>query len=78
MTGVQTCALPICFPVTIGGVNLTGEKFVQVFDIRNKKVFEKIYYEDQIDINVGNLAPGFYLGKIQQENSTIDFKFIKL
>ena len=21
MTGVQTCALPICFPVTIGGVN---------------------------------------------------------
>ena len=20
MTGVQTCALPICFPVTIGGV----------------------------------------------------------
>ena len=22
MTGVQTCALPICFPVTIGGVDL--------------------------------------------------------
>ena len=22
MTGVQTCALPICFPVTIGGLNL--------------------------------------------------------
>ena len=22
MTGVQTCALPICFPVTIGGVNV--------------------------------------------------------
>ncbi|MBX7049533.1 MAG: SBBP repeat-containing protein [Chitinophagales bacterium] len=64
--------------VNIEAVNLTGEKFVQVFDIRNKKVFEKIYYEDQIDINVGNLAPGFYLGKIQQENSTIDFKFIKL
>ena len=21
MTGVQTCALPICFPVTIGGVD---------------------------------------------------------
>ena len=21
MTGVQTCALPICFPVTIGGIN---------------------------------------------------------
>ena len=23
MTGVQTCALPICFPVTIGGVLLS-------------------------------------------------------
>ena len=27
MTGVQTCALPICFPVTIGGVRLgSGNK----------------------------------------------------
>ena len=25
MTGVQTCALPICFPVTIGGVHEGAE-----------------------------------------------------
>ena len=29
MTGVQTCALPICFPVTIGGMQ---EKFIDIAD----------------------------------------------
>ena len=29
MTGVQTCALPICFPVTIGG--LEEEKFNEIY-----------------------------------------------
>ena len=38
MTGVQTCALPICFPVTIGRVTritITNAKMVRymVFDI---------------------------------------------
>ena len=30
MTGVQTCALPICFPVTIHGGELDG-KFVKTY-----------------------------------------------
>ena len=29
MTGVQTCALPICFPVTIGG-SLSVNDYVQL------------------------------------------------
>ena len=32
MTGVQTCALPICFPVTIGGGNC-GVVFCAVFGV---------------------------------------------
>ena len=29
MTGVQTCALPICFPVTIIGVLIEGESIIE-------------------------------------------------
>ena len=29
MTGVQTCALPICFPVTIGGVAAVEERLAE-------------------------------------------------
>ena len=31
MTGVQTCALPICFPVTITGEGIT-KKYVKLYD----------------------------------------------
>ena len=30
MTGVQTCALPICFPVTIGGMCASGRGVLRV------------------------------------------------
>ena len=33
MTGVQTCALPICFPVTIGGVGVVRECVGLIRDI---------------------------------------------
>ena len=36
MTGVQTCALPICFPVTIGGIS--GGSFRSVQSIGNRCV----------------------------------------
>ena len=35
MTGVQTCALPICFPVTIGGDNEV-RRVIQVLSRRTK------------------------------------------
>ena len=34
MTGVQTCALPICFPVTIAGIVREGS-IASVSDIEN-------------------------------------------
>ena len=32
MTGVQTCALPICFPVTIGGIGIgfNLDRFIKI------------------------------------------------
>ena len=33
MTGVQTCALPICFPVTIGGGDYVVEGFLVLEDV---------------------------------------------
>ena len=43
MTGVQTCALPICFPVTIGGVDFTASKIAEMIRShtqQNKKAAE--------------------------------------
>ena len=44
MTGVQTCALPICFPVTIG--DLGGFTQPMVFDFSNGReiVLPKDFY----------------------------------
>ena len=36
MTGVQTCALPICFPVTIGGEN--GINAITAVDVQSGKL----------------------------------------
>ena len=36
MTGVQTCALPICFPVTIVGVAADDAKLYDIEDITNE------------------------------------------
>ena len=39
MTGVQTCALPICFPVTIGGEQEEAEQVVTKEDSISVKDF---------------------------------------
>ena len=38
MTGVQTCALPICFPVTIKGVDILIPDFTYLREIKDKIV----------------------------------------
>ena len=57
MTGVQTCALPICFPVTIGGIIKKAEDIIQ----QRGKTLEKPYYEDVN--NVPKLAEKISKGK---------------
>ena len=43
MTGVQTCALPICFPVTIDSVVISGY-FVKAGAESYTKIRESDYY----------------------------------
>ena len=56
MTGVQTCALPICFPVTIGGA------VTSVLDLG--------YFDFSISGNDGNLV--FYPTKSEFNDYTIN------
>ena len=39
MTGVQTCALPICFPATINGIGLHGDS---IEEIERKKAINQM------------------------------------
>ena len=40
MTGVQTCALPICFPVTINNVEIGANEIVRTTAIAQKAMGE--------------------------------------
>ena len=55
MTGVQTCALPICFPVTILGifsdVDLTSPKLGRTPDAKNKTISEIILHLNDISFD---------------------------
>ena len=58
MTGVQTCALPICFPVTIGGSIVLSQAFSttsQSFDFASS-----ILEADLIELN-GLLPVNLYV-----------------
>ena len=44
MTGVQTCALPICFPVTISIMGKEGDFEITQTEIINKKTGSKILF----------------------------------
>ena len=47
MTGVQTCALPICFPVTIPGVKKVAQKGLKSKFERDLELQNDIeYYQD--------------------------------
>ena len=58
MTGVQTCALPICFPVTIGLVErdkIKIEKYSGISDITEDELYKNVssdefmkYYEERM------------------------------
>ena len=62
MTGVQTCALPICFPVTIGGGILTP---ANKSDINN---FENVMNElPVLNENIQVLADKGYASAINRE-----------
>ena len=37
MTGVQTCALPICFPVTIPGVSINRKRIPSIFNVSQSR-----------------------------------------
>ena len=54
MTGVQTCALPICFPVTIPGVkddmpNEIKEKFSALDDFKKMEFTDSRYLQSLSD-----------------------------
>ena len=53
MTGVQTCALPICFPVTIWGVRGSSGPW-SVTVIENGKVVE------DVPVHIGEVVPAHY------------------
>ena len=63
MTGVQTCALPICFPVTISGT-VSGKLRRQLTD------HNALEYRQ----NVENVKEETYLEKLENENDKIEIK----
>ena len=57
MTGVQTCALPICFPVTIGRPDCgTGYTIVDGNEVPNCKIVYCDPVDGNIIINVINMG----------------------
>ena len=44
MTGVQTCALPICFPVTISSTTIPQIRIIEVKDGKHLWVGEPFVY----------------------------------
>ena len=52
MTGVQTCALPICFPVTIGGVDGKPAQVLEIFEQGIKDVYE-LTFDDGSKVKCG-------------------------
>ena len=58
MTGVQTCALPICFPVTISKVGIFGE-----MKLRAVSLFKMAH-------NVSGLGVVAEIGKQKYKNGT--------
>ena len=62
MTGVQTCALPICFPVTIEGyLKSEVEEYDQYLrgEVYGVKVFKKELDEDGDDVEI-HASWGYY------------------
>ena len=47
MTGVQTCALPICFPVTIGGIKDLQDTVEKVLNSQEKMNAANYYANTQ-------------------------------
>ena len=56
MTGVQTCALPICFPVTIGGNEINSSALTRSYGrlvacvIESMRDVKNINYKDSLAI----------------------------
>ena len=67
MTGVQTCALPICFPVTING------------ELRVNEIWEKIKgFDNYIVSNKGNVINTKFGILKKQRNTKTGYKIIDL
>ena len=69
MTGVQTCALPICFPVTILGATKNGIPWLIYFDIF-KNYFANTQ-EDKFYILTGNTNASVTIDQQSQTKTTV-------
>ena len=90
MTGVQTCALPICFPVTIEIPELTNEfilpkdfdgemYFADCYGIINDNTIKSEKVQLRFEINQANYIRSLPLHRSQKEtkltNTTVDFEY---
>ena len=70
MTGVQTCALPICFPVTIGGG--WKEKYVISKKDGSEVDSNAVYFVLRLDEDPhARVAARMYAESVREENSEL-------
>ena len=72
MTGVQTCALPICFPVTIPVLRIDCTNIDFVNDVNDQNLVLDTIEEKLVDLG---LKPQSWLDKVKAKRifHTVDF-----
>ena len=59
MTGLQTCALPICFPVTIGDDGEIVSQLIGLLSDENQKEVEQLLVDLVANVEVDNMKIDF-------------------
>ena len=69
MTGVQTCALPICFPVTIGGdLDLLNDLGVSEMELLTILDDSELYPDEQLEAIASRLGFGEQFNQVIESN----------
>jgi hypothetical protein len=69
---------PVTTQLTININNLTGiDKFIDIYDLRENKLFETQSVTDKVNLNVENYPPGIYIVRLRTKGSNWVGKFCK-
>ena len=74
MTGVQTCALPICFPVTIDHVDAIAEKFIKAANSAGLFAIE-LFLDKNGKVWVNETAPRLHNSGHQTQEGNANSQF---